>query len=126
MPGNHEYDVEPDLALWRSTLEEHGVEILINQGRRLMHNGESLWLAGVDDLSLGRPNLPEALRGVSEDEPILLLSHHPDRRPRVALRARVALRTRIALRTRFAGRALVARRAGRFHRCPGHPRACGQ
>ena len=78
VPGNHEYDVEPDLALWRSTLEEHGVEILINQGRRLMHNGESLWLAGVDDLSLGRPNLPDALRGVSEDEPILLLSHHPD------------------------------------------------
>ena len=78
VPGNHEYDVDSDLVLWRHTLEEHGVEILINQGRRLMHNDESLWLAGVDDLSLGRPDLACALRGAAEDEPILLLSHHPD------------------------------------------------
>ena len=78
VPGNHEYDVESDLALWRHTLEAHGVEILINQGRRLIHNDESLWLAGVDDLSLGRPDLACALRGAAEDEPILLLSHHPD------------------------------------------------
>ncbi len=78
VPGNHEYDAEPDLALWRSTLEKHGVEILINRGRRLVHNADSFWLAGVDDLSLGRPDLVRALRGAAEDEPILLLSHHPD------------------------------------------------
>ncbi len=78
VPGNHEYEVEPGLGLWRSTLEEHGVEILLNRGLRLRRNGESLWLAGVDDLSFGRSDLARALHGASEDEPILLLAHHPD------------------------------------------------
>jgi len=78
VPGNHEYDAEPGLMLWRSTLEEHGVEVLINRGQRVIRNGDSLWLAGVDDLSLGRPDLTQALRGAGEDEPVLLLSHHPD------------------------------------------------
>lgn len=78
VPGNHECDVEPGLGLWRGTLEEHGVEILINAGRRLRRNGESLWLAGVDDLSLGQPDLAAALREAREEEPILLLAHHPD------------------------------------------------
>ena len=78
VPGNHEYDAEPELGLWRSTLEQHGVEILINEGRRLTRGGESLWLAGVDDLTRGTPDLGAALAGAQEEEPVLLLSHHPD------------------------------------------------
>ena len=78
VPGNHEYDAEPDLGLWKSFLREHGVEILANRGLRLGHNGASLWLAGVDDLTHGRPDLSAALAGAYEKEPIVLLSHHPD------------------------------------------------
>lgn len=78
VPGNHEYDVEPDLGLWQSFLGEHGVEILTNRGLRLERGSSSLWLAGVDDLTHGRPDLAGALDGVREDEPAVLLSHHPD------------------------------------------------
>ena len=78
VPGNHEYSAEADLMLWRSFLHEHGVELLLNRGLRLERNGESLWLAGVDDLTHGEPDLAAALVGAREDEPIVLLSHHPD------------------------------------------------
>ncbi len=78
VPGNHEYQAEPDLRLWRSFLEEHGVVVLTNRGRRLERNGESLWLAGVDDLTHGEPDLAAALAGARDHEPIVLLSHHPD------------------------------------------------
>jgi predicted MPP superfamily phosphohydrolase len=36
------------------------------------------WVAGVDDLTAGKPDLEAALTGLREDEPALLLSHHPD------------------------------------------------
>ena len=40
--------------------------------------GASLWVAGVDDLTEGEPRLTHALDGRHPDEPVLLLSHHPD------------------------------------------------
>lgn len=78
VPGNHDYYAEPDLRLWRQVLEEHGVVVLCNRGQRIEYGGHSLWLAGVDDLSRGRPDLPASLAGARDHEPVLLLSHHPD------------------------------------------------
>jgi predicted MPP superfamily phosphohydrolase len=78
--GNHEYDAayRAKPPLWRSVLEEQGVEILCNRGRRLTRAGATLWLAGVDDLLAGKPDLEAALDGSTPDEPIVLLAHHPD------------------------------------------------
>lgn len=76
--GNHEYDAARDPWLWRSVLEEQGVEILKNRGVRIERGGSAFWLAGVDDLLNGRPDLERALDGRSADEPIVLLAHHPD------------------------------------------------
>ncbi len=78
IPGNHEYHAEPDLLAWRSTLEESGIEILLNRGIRLMRNGAPLFVAGVDDLGHGQPDLECALQDYNDDDPILLLAHHPD------------------------------------------------
>ena len=78
VPGNHEYSAEAELRLWRSFLEEPGVELLMNRGLRLEHHGETLWLAGVDDLTHGEPDLAAAVAGAREEEPVVLLSHHPD------------------------------------------------
>jgi len=76
--GNHEYDASREPRLWRSVLEEQGVELLVNRGRRLTRGGATLWLAGVDDLLHGKPDLEAALDGCAPDEPIVLLAHHPD------------------------------------------------
>jgi predicted MPP superfamily phosphohydrolase len=78
VPGNHDYDADPGLETWRSALQEHGVTILVNEGQRLERAGDSLWIAGVDDLDRGAPDLAGALRGAGAEEPVLLLSHHPD------------------------------------------------
>jgi predicted MPP superfamily phosphohydrolase len=76
--GNHEYHAAAEPLRWRSVLEQHGVEILTNRGRRVTRGAGSLWLCGVDDLKRGEPDLESALEGHDEDEPAILLSHHPD------------------------------------------------
>lgn len=78
VPGNHDRYADPGLSRWRPYLEERGVTVLVNEGRRLELDGGGLWLAGVDDLGHGEPDLPAALAGAREQEPVLLLSHHPD------------------------------------------------
>jgi predicted MPP superfamily phosphohydrolase len=78
VPGNHEYHAAPEPRLWRAVLEQSGVEILTNRGRRIARGDGRLWLCGVDDLLRGDPQLEAALEGRAGDEPVVLLSHHPD------------------------------------------------
>jgi predicted MPP superfamily phosphohydrolase len=78
VPGNHDHVADPDLRIWSAALAAAGVRVLDNEGVRLDHAGASFWLAGVDDLGRGHPDLSAAMRGASEDEPIVLLSHEPD------------------------------------------------
>ncbi len=71
-----------DVARLHYELERQGIQWLHNRAIHL--NGESgvegvdLYLAGIDDLMEGRPNLAAALRHVPEDLPLILLSHNPD------------------------------------------------
>jgi predicted MPP superfamily phosphohydrolase len=78
VPGNHEYEEARDPWLWRSVLEELGIGVLTNRGQRIERGGSTLWLCGVDDLLAGKPDLERSLEGAWPDEPIVLLSHHPD------------------------------------------------
>ncbi len=78
VPGNHDHFFGLDLTFWSSRLEDMGVQLLINRGMRLLHGGDGFWLAGVDDLTEGKPDLARALDGAREDEPTVLLAHHPD------------------------------------------------
>lgn len=78
VPGNHDHFWGTDLGQWTPVLEEYGVTVLNNCGVRLDIDGARLWLAGVDDLTEGDPILGEALSGSRADEPIILMSHHPD------------------------------------------------
>jgi predicted MPP superfamily phosphohydrolase len=78
VPGNHDHFHGRDIGLWTAFLHEQGVRVLINRGERLARDGSSLWLAGVDDLTEATPDLRAALEGSRPDEPVVLLSHHPD------------------------------------------------
>ena len=78
VPGNHEYEEAREPWLWRSVLDELGIDVLLNRGKRIERGGASLWLCGVDDLLAGSPDLELALDGHLPHEPIVLLSHHPD------------------------------------------------
>jgi predicted MPP superfamily phosphohydrolase len=78
VPGNHDHFWGQDIGLWTSFLQDQGVEVLTNRGRRIERDGSSFWLCGVDDLTEGLPDLQAALHGRREGEPAVLLSHHPD------------------------------------------------
>ena len=78
VPGNHDHFFGRDITLWEMFLRDQGVHVLVNRGRRVFSGGDSLWVAGVDDLTEGRPSLGEALAGRWDAEPVLLLTHHPD------------------------------------------------
>lgn len=86
-----------NIARLEAELARHGVEVLYN---RAIHLGNcpadpsasadpadspgagpkelDLWIAGVDDLTEGTPNLAAALRRVPRGAPLLLLAHNPD------------------------------------------------
>lgn len=78
VPGNHDQFWGRDLGLWEAFLREQGVRVLINDGLRLTFGGVSFWVAGVDDLTEGRPDLAMALEGSTREELKILLSHNPD------------------------------------------------
>jgi len=73
--GNHDhYSHEPERL--RGLIEEAGIGVLHNRAVALERGGQSLDLAGVDDLLMGRPDLESALDGARS--PVVLLSHNPD------------------------------------------------
>jgi predicted MPP superfamily phosphohydrolase len=69
-----------DAAGLARRLQQEGFTLLHN---RVVHmqdpaSGLDLYLAGVDDVTEGRPRLGHTLDGVPEDAPVVLLSHNPD------------------------------------------------
>jgi predicted MPP superfamily phosphohydrolase len=71
--GNHDHwgGLEPVARM----LREAGVQLLRNEGVAVE---DGLWLAGVEDLWGGRPDLGAALRDAPARAVILLMSHSPD------------------------------------------------
>lgn len=69
-----------DAARLEATLRERGMALLHNRAVRLQRPQEGLdiFLAGVDDVTEGRPYLGDSLRDVPIGAPVVLLSHNPD------------------------------------------------
>jgi predicted MPP superfamily phosphohydrolase len=55
-----------------------GVQPLVNASAHVVGSGIDLWVAGLDDLNQGEPNLAAALDGVPAGAPVILLAHNPD------------------------------------------------
>ena len=72
--GNHDHFATGEL------LEESGVSVLFNEGRRLQQNGCFLWVCGIDDPNYYKcDNLDAALCARPEDAFTILLVHTPER-----------------------------------------------
>jgi predicted MPP superfamily phosphohydrolase len=78
--GNHDHARFGGLAPFARRLAAAGVEVLENRGVEVRGD---LWLAGVDDVNQGRPDLAAALRGRPDAAACLLASHNPDLLPDV-------------------------------------------
>jgi len=67
-----------DVPAVHEALRAQGIEPLVNRAVNTMGNGSNLWLAGVDDLTQGQPDLASALAPVPQGASLVLLAHNPD------------------------------------------------
>jgi uncharacterized protein len=73
--GNHDIESVPQIVV--DALESTGVRVLINRCETIEQNGARLWICGLDSVAR-RPRIDIALRGVPQDETVILLMHEPD------------------------------------------------
>ena len=85
-PGNHDHWDGVDLV--RDALDAAGIPVLCNENRQLL---SGLWLAALDDMLAGQPDLARTLRGIPGDGAVLLMSHNPNVLSYVADRPVIAL-----------------------------------
>ncbi|RLT33470.1 MAG: hypothetical protein DWI57_17650 [Chloroflexi bacterium] len=91
-------------------LERRGVQMLHNRSVRLIGDQIDFFLAGVDDLQEGQPDLAAAFAGIDDGAPLLLLSHNPD-----ILQARAAHRADLVLAGHTHGGQIVLPFLGAAH-----------
>jgi uncharacterized protein len=74
--GNHDAATNSDHVT--EALKQAGIQVLSNSAAPIERSGRRFWLAGVEDVLNGRPDMRTALRGIPADEPVVLLVHEPD------------------------------------------------
>jgi len=74
--GNHDGASNPSYV--SSALEAHGIPVLTNRSVPLERGKARIWLAGVDDVLEGRPDLGAALSKIPAGDVTILLAHEPD------------------------------------------------
>ncbi len=74
--GNHES--WQSLNKIRNFLKKANVKILENDVQKLRINKKSFWIAGIEDMLTGYPDLNYVMRQINDENPVLLLSHNPD------------------------------------------------
>jgi hypothetical protein len=74
--GNHDVASLPDFIT--ECLEGHNIKVLRNSSLPIEQDKARFWLAGIDDVMQGRPDLSRSLAPVPKEETVVLLSHEPD------------------------------------------------
>jgi uncharacterized protein len=81
--GNHDAAGYPQKIV--RALESNDIPVLRNRAVPVERDGERIWLAGIDDLMRGHPNLGATLQGIPSGETTILLAHEPDFADKAAL-----------------------------------------
>lgn len=71
--GNHDYRVR-HLEKLLDLLSSKSIQVLRNESLRV----DDFWLVGIDDLTSRKSNVEKAFRGVSDNEPRIVLTHDPN------------------------------------------------
>ena len=87
--GNH--DVWLDYTRVMKALESNGIDVIEDAAVRLDTSAGPLWLTGVGDLMTGRARVNAGLAHVTDDAPVIVLTHNPDILPSVSKRVSLVL-----------------------------------
>jgi predicted MPP superfamily phosphohydrolase len=88
--GSHDWWLDGRYV--RRLLEDAGIKVYENDARPIeAADGRRLWIAGLADLSTRTVDLPGTLAQVTDDAPVILLSHSPDVFPEVPERVALTL-----------------------------------
>jgi hypothetical protein len=74
--GNHDVFSAPDFII--KCLADRGIPVLRNSSLPIEVGKSRFWLAGIDDVMQGAPDLDRALLSIPKEETVILLSHEPD------------------------------------------------
>lgn len=80
--GNHDAASDPGFIV--ENLQANRIQPLRNRALPLEREGKRLWLAGVDDVLEGNPDLDLTFKAIPPDEAVIALVHEPDYARRVA------------------------------------------
>jgi len=128
--GNHDFAFNPRRVT--QALERAGIRVLNDEAFRVPPSAAGIprfdaggsraggalapfWIVGVTDLLRGPHDLGSALAGVTDDAPVLLLTHNPDLLPEVPARVALTFAAHThggQVRVPFLGRPLVPSRYG--------------
>jgi len=88
--GNHDWWLDGRYV--RRLLEEAGINVYENDAQAIdAGDGRRFWIAGLADLSTRTVDIPGTLAQVTDDAPVILLSHSPDVFPEVPARVAITL-----------------------------------
>jgi predicted MPP superfamily phosphohydrolase len=87
--GNHDWLYNG--ALVKNALTRAGIVMLDHNAVRIEDNGQALWLVGFGDLWMDNPDITATLAKVSDNAPIIAVTHNPDVFPRVPVTVSLTL-----------------------------------
>ncbi|MBT2683578.1 metallophosphoesterase [Bacillus sp. ISL-37] len=77
--GNHDHGGYGS-DLYKQIMEQSGFTLLLNTSANIkLLDGSSIWIAGIDDAMLGKPDLNASMAKIPTNSYTILLSHAPDK-----------------------------------------------
>jgi uncharacterized protein len=74
--GNHDWWYDGRRV--QQALEAVGIRALEDDVARIERSGQTIWLAGLKDLWTNRPDIEGTLGKVTDESPVIVLTHNPD------------------------------------------------
>lgn len=75
--GNHDHGGYGS-DIYRTVMEKSGFDLLLNESRKVEKDSDTIYISGIDDAMLGKPDIQTAVANIPPESYNILLSHAPD------------------------------------------------
>ncbi|HEX8847533.1 MAG TPA: metallophosphoesterase [Pyrinomonadaceae bacterium] len=87
--GNHDWTYGGERV--RRALEDVGIRVLENDVARIELNDQAMWVAGITDAWTNRADITGTLKKVTDESPVIVITHNPDLFPLIPARVSLTL-----------------------------------